>query len=353
MKRLALHISFWLAYVMQDTLMEFVWTAPALPGVGDNARLLMAAKTALLILIPKMLFTYFVLFVSVNKILAENKTIIWIVIQLILALAISIIIHRAIFNYYIYPHIFAGAIKTYPLFEARRILYALLDIGFVAGGAVALKLLRIQLAGKEREKNLVKEKLGAELKFLRNQTNPHFLFNTLNNIYALARKKSDDTADTVMKLSKLLRFMLYESGKDLITITEEIKMLNDYLELEKIRYNERLAITFNKEIDNGAQTIAPLLLLPFIENAFKHGVSETRFNSHIYIDMKLKLGRLVFHIENSKENGNADAVKDSIGLSNVRRQLELMYKEYSMEVQNGNNLFKVLLTINLDSHAKI
>jgi LytS/YehU family sensor histidine kinase len=229
----------------------------------------------------------------------------------------------------------------------------LLDIGFVAGGAVALKLLRIQLAGKEREKNLVKEKLGAELKFLRNQTNPHFLFNTLNNIYALARKKSDDTADTVMKLSKLLRFMLYESGKDLITITEEIKMLNDYLELEKIRYNERLAITFNKEIDNGAQTIAPLLLLPFIENAFKHGVSETRFNSHIYIDMKLKSGRLAFNIENSKENGNADAVKDNIGLSNVRRQLELMYKEYSMEVQNGNNLFKVLLTINLDSHAKI
>ena len=333
--------------------MELVWTAPAIPGVDDNTRLLMAVKAASVILIPKILFTYFVLFVSVNKILAENKKVIWIVIQLIIALAIAVIMHRAIFNYYIYPHIYVGAIKTYPLFEVRRILYALIDIGFVAGGAVALKLLRIQLAAKEREKNLVKEKLGAELKFLRNQTNPHFLFNTLNNIYALARKKSDDTAEAVMKLSKLLRFMLYESGKDLITITEEIKILDDYLELEKIRYNERLAVTFKKEIDNEMQTIAPLLLLPFIENAFKHGVSETRFNSHINIGMKLKLGQLTFHIENSKENGNADTVKDNIGLSNVRRQLELMYKEYNMEVRNESNLFRVLLTINLDSHAKI
>ena len=246
-----------------------------------------------------------------------------------------------------------GMIKNRPLFRLQSLLMALMDVGFVTGLATTIKLLSIQLAGKEREKNLVKEKLETELKFLRNQTNPHFLFNTLNNIYGLARKKSDDTAEVVMKLSKLLRFMLYESRKSSIKTGEEIKMLDDYINLERIRYSDRLSITFNKEIDNESEQIAPLLLLPFVENAFKHGASENRFESFIRIDLKLDNGLLHFDIENTKENGTADKVTDNIGLGNVRRQLELMYKEYDMQVLSGTNTFKVLLTINLRSHAKI
>jgi LytS/YehU family sensor histidine kinase len=228
-----------------------------------------------------------------------------------------------------------------------------MDIGFVSGVAIAMKLLRMQLGGKDREKNLLRDKLEAELKFLRHQTNPHFLFNTLNNIYALARKKSDNTAEVVMKLSKLLRFMLYESKNDLITISEELKILDDYLELERIRYSERLTIVFNKAIDDDQQKIAPLLLLPFIENAFKHGASESRFDSFIHIDIRLQQGSLTFGIENTKENGDATEVVDNIGLGNVRRQLELMYKEYDLTVENQNNLFRVQLVLNLNSHAKI
>jgi LytS/YehU family sensor histidine kinase len=145
--------------------------------------------------------------------------------------------------------------------------------------------------------------------------------------------------------------MLYETGKSFIPVAEEIKMLDDYLELEKIRYNERLRISFRKEIDNGAHPIAPLLLLPFVENAFKHGVSESRLDAFIYIDIKLQEGHLAFHIENTKENGHAHP--DNIGLGNVRRQLELMYKEYNLDVQDQHSRFKVHLTINLNSHAKI
>jgi LytS/YehU family sensor histidine kinase len=326
--------------------------APVLKHVPDNEQFLMAVKAAFVLLPPKLLIVYYLIQAGVPKILNDQLNRFLVIAEICLILLLSLILFRAIFHYVVYPKIYLLPVKIH-FFNARNTLIAVLEIGYITGIAITLKLLRLQTASKEREKNLVNEKLGAELKFLRNQTNPHFLFNTLNNIYALARKKSDDTAEAIMKLSKLLRFMLYESGKDLITITQEIKILDDYLELEKIRYNERLAITFHKEIDNNGQTIAPLLLLPFIENAFKHGVSETRFNSHIYIDLKLKQGRLSFQIENSKENGNADTVKDSIGLSNVRRQLELMYKEYSMEVKNGSDLFKVQLTINLDSHAKI
>ena len=192
-----------------------------------------------------------------------------------------------------------------------------------------------------------------ELKFLRNQTNPHFLFNTLNNIYALARKKSDDTPETVMKLSKLLRFMLYESKNPSIKIGDEIKMLDDYIELEKIRYNGRLTINFIREIDDDAEQISPMLLLPFVENAFKHGASESRFESYIHIDMRLKSCLLHFNVENTKESADNNPVTENIGLSNVKRQLELMYSDYDMQVKNETSLFKISLTINLQSHAKI
>jgi len=176
----------------------------------------------------------------------------------------------------------------------------------------------------------------------------HFLFNTLNNIYALARKKSDETANVVMKLSKLLRFMLYESRKERIPLADELRMIDDYLELQKIRYNERLTIDFNKDIDDPTQQVSPLLLLPFIENAFKHGVSETSFDSYIRIDAKLRKGTLQFDIENSKEANGEVEVNDNIGLSNVRRQLELMYADYNLDINNLEKKFTVNLTINLN-----
>jgi LytS/YehU family sensor histidine kinase len=199
----------------------------------------------------------------------------------------------------------------------------------------------------------LKEKLETELKFLKNQTNPHFLFNTLNNIYALARKKSDSTPDVVMKLSKMLRFMLYESGKPFITIGEETMLIEDYLDLEKIRYNERLDISFKKEIDNMHEEVSPLLLLPFVENAFKHGVSETRFNSFVNIELLLEKGVLHFDVKNSKENAGIASGDSKIGLCNVRRQLELMYRQFDLQVYDTEDSFSVSLIIQLNSHEKI
>jgi LytS/YehU family sensor histidine kinase len=215
-----------------------------------------------------------------------------------------------------------------------------------------MKLLRIQLTAREREKNLIKEKLEAELKFLRHQTNPHFLFNTLNNIYALARKRSEHTAEVVLRLSKLLRFILYESKSNLITIADELKILDDYIALEKMRY-ERLTIHFQRDIDDSLNKIAPLLLLPFVENAFKHGASESRFDSFIRIQVQLQQGRLTFNIENTKENHTAEEIRDNIGLCNVRRQLELMYRDYDLQLQNEPHIFSVRLYINLTSYAQV
>jgi two-component system, LytTR family, sensor kinase len=324
-----------------------------LKGIPVTEQLLMGFKTSLIILPFKLMVTYFALYVLLKAVLNENRRAILPLIGMFITTVASIILFRVAFYYYINPVVYAGREGHPPLFSVINIWLAFLEIGFVAAIAVIIKFVRLQLKSKENEKNLVKEKLETELKFLRNQTNPHFLFNTLNNIYALSLKKSDDTPEVVLKLSKLLNFMLYESRKASISIGDELKILDDYIELERIRYNGRLEISFIREIDNESEQMAPLLLLSFVENAFKHGASESRFESYIHIDMKLNNGILTFNIENNKENYEKLQSNGSIGLANVRRQLELMYTDYDLKVDDETNHFNVGLMINLNSHAKV
>lgn len=352
MKRVLLHSAFWFVYFLQDTVLELVWVGPALKNIPDDVQIWMACKAALATMVSKLLFTYFILYVVIREIIKGQVKLFWIILQVIAAIILTIILYRIIFVYYINPVIYLGVLKNRPLFQVLGVLLAILDVGFVSGIAVALKLLRIQLAAREREKNLIKEKLEAELKFLRHQTNPHFLFNTLNNIYALARKRSEHTAEVVLRLSKLLRFILYESKSNLITIADELKILDDYIALEKMRY-DRLTIHFQRDIDDSLNKIAPLLLLPFVENAFKHGASESRFDSFIRIHVQLQQGKLTFNIENTKENHISEEIRDNIGLCNVRRQLELMYREYDLQLQNEPHIFSVRLYINLTSYAQV
>lgn len=353
MKRFLLHFCYWLVYTLQATLLELVWMEPVLHKFSQWEQWWTCLTIILLLNIPKMGLAYFLMYVTVSRVLEEKGKLWKNLAVAAFACILAVLVYRLTFDYYVIPYVVDNLMIQKGLFNISRTLLAVMDIGFAAGLAVALRLGRIQLAGKDREKKLLREKHATELKYLRNQTNPHFLFNTLNNIYALARKKSEDTPEVVMKLSKLLRFMLYESNKDFIPLTEEIRMLDDYLELEKIRYSNRLTITFYKELDSETQMVAPLLLLPFVENAFKHGVSETRFDSYVHISLTLKNGILTFTIENTKEDNGKDKVTDSIGLSNVRRQLELMYAHHTLDVYNQPNTFKVHLTIHLNSHANL
>jgi len=313
----------------------------------------MAFESAFLLLPPRLILVYYLVIFGIGKLLSEKTKKFWVIAEITLVLVICLVIFRLIYFYYVYPGIYGLSNANSSLLNPRNALIILIELGFIAGVAATLKVLRIQNRSKEREKNLVKEKLETELKFLRSQTNPHFLFNTLNNIYALARKKSEKTAEVVMKLSELLSFMLYESGKSAITVAEEIKILEDYIDLEKIRYNEKLAIEFNKKIDNNSRTIAPLLLLPLVENAFKHGVSESRFGSFIKIDLELRGSRMKFNIENSFEETKTKSSGQCIGMNNIRRQLELQYQEFTMDVQKEDKKFNVHITINLDSHGKV
>lgn len=205
---------------------------------------------------------------------------------------------------------------------------------------------------RQAEQQLRIEKQQAELNYLRSQTNPHFLFNTLNNIYSLARDKSDLAPESILRLSKILRFMLYETSGDYISIEQELKIIADYIELEKLRYDPSLRVNFNYDVQDLRQSLPPLLLIPLVENAFKHGVSETRSRPFVDIHLSVNNRQLTFVVKNStEESSGQETLKENIGLSNLRRQLELLYKEYDLSIQQRAAVFTASLKINLASHV--
>lgn len=204
---------------------------------------------------------------------------------------------------------------------------------------------------KQAAQQLQIEKQHAELNYLKSQTNPHFLFNTLNNIYSLSRDKSDQAPESVLRLSKILRFMLYETSGDYIAIEQEIKIINDYIALEKLRYDETLHVNFNYDIEDMKQALPPLLLIPLVENAFKHGASESRHRPFVDLHLSVKERRLRFIIKNSTGTPAEERIIENIGLSNLRRQLELLYREFELSLQHEGSGFIAHLTINLASHV--
>jgi sensor histidine kinase YesM len=205
---------------------------------------------------------------------------------------------------------------------------------------------------RQAAQQLTIEKQQAELSYLKSQTNPHFLFNTLNNIYALSLEKSDRAPESVLRLSKILRFMLYETTGDFIAVEKEIKIIGDYVELEKLRYDDTLNVNFNYDIEDMKQSVPPLLLIPLVENAFKHGVSETRSTPFIDVHLSIKNRYLTFIVKNSV-SGITDGgqVTENIGLSNLRRQLELLYTDYDLSLSKEKIMFTATLKINLASHV--
>ena len=196
------------------------------------------------------------------------------------------------------------------------------------------------------------EKLQAEINYLRAQVNPHFLFNVLNSLSSLTMKKSDLAPGVVLKLSDMMEYMLYESEETFASLEKELTYLRNYLELEKMRQGNDARIDLDIKGEAEGKLIAPFMLLPLTENAFKHGVSETRGATFIDIHLSVNKRRLLFVIENSIDaTADTVSVKENIGLSNLRRQLELLYTEYDLTVQQERASFTASLTINLWSHV--
>lgn len=184
-----------------------------------------------------------------------------------------------------------------------------------------------------------------ELQYLKKQIHPHFLFNTLNTIYGLSLKQSKNTPKVILKLSNLLDYILYQADKPKVSLREEIQHIEEYIELEKIRFQDNLKVVFDaKEIPPEIQ-VAPMLFMPFVENAFKHGSLINGF-LHIEINIALSGNRLSFSIRNSAINENANDKTSGIGLENIKKRLDLHYQtNYRLKIDHKDNLFLVDLKI--------
>lgn len=195
---------------------------------------------------------------------------------------------------------------------------------------------------KQNTLQLQKEKSELELKSLKSQLNPHFLFNTLNNIYSLSIVNSNETSQSISRLSEILDYILYKGQKEVVSISEELKIIDDYIELEKLRYDERLKLTKNKDIKFPA-FIPPLLYLSFVENAFKHGAEKTIGIAEIKISLETKTDFSIFKVENQYFEKQSDE-RMGIGLQNIKKQLDLYYRnQYSLEIKKDSNWFMIKL----------
>jgi two-component system, LytTR family, sensor kinase len=205
----------------------------------------------------------------------------------------------------------------------------------------------------EKKKQLTELKLKeANLKLLQGQIHPHFLFNMLNNLYGLVKENTDSSRDVIMKLSELLDYMLYECDKPIVSLKNEIKFIGNYIELERIRHDESFNVKFSFSESTNDIGIAPLILFPFVENAFKHGFHDPE-TSFIIIDLDVVGNKLKFKIENSISDNKKDRYLNQegkgIGHRNSKERLELVYKDmFQLNMSDDQNIYKVDLEIDLN-----
>ncbi|SRX55579.1 sensor histidine kinase [Aequorivita sp. CIP111184] len=344
-KRWTKHVFFWLAYHSFEVYTDFLWMLNQYSlSVWEAFKMSSIAETVILLAIK--LPMVYIMFHFLSKYTVEKPNRFKLIFSLSTVLILFSILAQFIIVYLFLPTIYKN-VDVAETFAFQGIINSFMDKVFIACLAIALKQMSNSQRLREREGLLVKEKLKTELNLLKSQINPHFLFNTLNNIYSLARKKSDKTPEVVLKLSKLLRFVMYETQHQYIPIKKELDFLKDYIELHKIRYNERLRIDFNYEVDDLSTQIMPHILTPFVENAFKHGASQSTEATLISIELKIYQNQLNYKVENSFEPTHLDNEENGIGLRNLQRQLELMYKNFSMETKNKNQRFIAELSVNL------
>jgi two-component system LytT family sensor kinase len=216
--------------------------------------------------------------------------------------------------------------------------------------SLGLGSLNRQTEIERKQEQLEKEKLNSELAFLKNQISPHFFFNTLNNIYSLIEINKDNAKDSVIKLSRLMRYLLYESDTGVTPLSKEIEFMNNYIDLMKLRLTDKVDINVSFPSVDEKLVVPPLLFIPFIENAFKYGTS-SRGNSLIHISMEILKESLIFHCKNTitgQKNGSENLSESGIGLENAEKRLNLLFPDtHDLKISREGNVFDVFLQIEI------
>jgi sensor histidine kinase YesM len=252
---------------------------------------------------------------------------------------------QSLFDFYLYGYV-VGPMRSSHLMEALS--YNFFSTLWYLGLILALKLSMDWYGQQLIIQKITVEKLNAEVNFLRAQINPHFLFNVLNNLYALTLKKSELAPDVVLKLSEMMEYMLYDSTDEKVLLEKEITYLNNYIELERLRFSTDSAIELTNPAEMNGQEIAPLLLLPLVENAFKHGLSKQTENGWLKVNIGLDQSTLTVIIENAKSPSFGRKSKGGIGINNLQKRLDLLYPgKHSLEFEDKKNTFLAKLVIEL------
>lgn len=308
----------------------------ALPATAFKVTLIKVADLALMVYITNYLL--------IPRLLYKKKYFLFALLFIAMVLAGSII----------KMNILAQVLNSPPLLNLSanlkaRIYDNIIPHFFLVLAGAAFKLMMDYTRMQQRMVEMAKEKAEAELNFLKSQINPHFLFNALNSVYFLIEKSNADARGALHKFAEMLRYQLYEMNDSTVPVEKEIQYLRDYIDVQKLRKDDHYLVEVNCTPDIKDFFIAPLLLIPFVENAFKHISHYSDQPNFIKLYLGVVNGEFIFRIENSKANVDRSAEKNAgIGLANVKRRLHLLYPDtHVLEIKNDANTFKITLHIKI------
>jgi sensor histidine kinase YesM len=345
------HLAFWgVWWFSQAILYSF---APPLHPSDYIQRLELSSIDAVIYLAPHMFVSYMLMYFVIPRYVVKGKYVQTALLMIVLFLGAAVI--SAFESIYIIDRVrtwIAGdkwLFSHYPTSPFAMSLMAGLRGGLtVAGLAAAIKLMKYYYVKHARNLELQKENIASQLQLLKAQVHPHFLFNTLNNVYAHAQVGSSTAAVLIAGLSDLLRYMLYECEGPLVPLEKELKMVQDYVLLERVRYGNKLDVNIQVAGDTKDAYIVPLLLLPFIENCFKHGTSQVLEQPWVTLQVVIEDDWMRMKLLNGKAPGISTAT-GGIGIANAVKRLEYMYPgKHQLVINNEEDVFIVNLRVQLE-----
>lgn len=303
---------------------------------------------------PQIIATYWLIYYQIPKLVFQKKYLRFAV-SFVVSVYLTTVLAR-ILKIYVYETTLGADLpkdRLIPILTEIAPLLGqyLLWVYLIPFIILIVKFIKDHFEEKRQMEKLQKEKAIAELNFLKAQIHPHFLFNTLNNLYTLTLYKSETAPALILQLSDIIDYMFNQCQGSRVLVTNEVKLLRNYIDLELLRYGERLVLVFEHKIDDPASEIAPLILLSIVENAFKHGASGDIGNPKIHIHLRVENKQLYFKVFNTKARVaqmDSTSYKKGIGVNNIKRQLELIYpNHYELTTNEQADTYEFTLQVQL------
>jgi sensor histidine kinase YesM len=354
--RVLRHLSFWFIWFIFQLFLYSFSPSPALRDHTFLHRVMITLPETSIFMIPSLFLAYVLMYLVIPKLVLPGRYLLATVVSVaVIVITAGLSAVLSIFVVDKLRHLNADAVSPMIAGETGPGFYVQFGIAMLAGLrgsitvgglAAAIKLMKCFYEEQQSALLLEKEKVNAELQLLKAQLHPHFLFNTLNNIYSYTQDVSDKASGMILGLSQLLRYILYDCNKPLVPLDKELEMIKDYLALETTRYDKELEMTVQLP-QKSHFMIAPLMLLPFVENAFKHGVSQVTEKPWISLSVEIRNGELWLKLINAKPLVKQD-IASGIGMANVRKRLDLLYPgKHELVVSDEDEMYIVNLKLSL------